>query len=444
VNLVAVAQKHVRAHASIVAAVLAAIGLVLFAAGILTGRWNINLFAIAFLGAAFGLALPRLAWAAYVACTFLTGISVDVGGISFRPELLAIPLLAAAVWRLSWEHERARVPKLVLAAAAVWLALTLVSSLLFAPEPSSSLWIWIQEFLGVIAFILVARSVADKHELVEIGLRVAGAVVGGFIVVYLFWPLSQSGVDPTDVRLSGFSFEPNLFAAHCLAWLGVSYYWRAHRTRWSVVYEALLVLGLILAGTRASWIGGLVLATFIAANFLRGRGWSPARIALGIAGAAAVVFAAIAAATTLLGGGGRFIERIVTLVDFSSGTGAYRLEIYGWALDDFAAPWRWVLGSGANSFSQLHPMDPTNVGPAYLSTVWLSMPYDAGVIGGVAFFVAIAGIWWAASRRADAIPLVAGLLICATATNSFWMAFPWVALALLIDKTAPAKLEPGG
>lgn len=427
------------ARPGLVTSVLGATGVLFIVVGALSGRWMVSLAGITAVGLALGFAIPKAAWPAYIACTFLTGVSVNVAGISFRPELLAVPLMAAGLWRLSQSKPRGHIPPLVIVSASVWLTLTLISSLVFALEPARSVWIWIQEFLGVVVFLLIARSIADKGQLAMTGLKMAGSVVGGFIVLYLVWPLSQSGVDPTDVRLSGLSFEPNLLAAHCLSWLAISFYWRRYRTRSSLFYEALLIVALLLSGTRAAWVGGLVLLAFVAVDLMRSRGWSNRRMTIAGVGSLALGLACVAAAVLLLGSSSKLLNRIVTLVDFSRGTGAYRLEIYGWALEDFSEPMRWLIGTGANSFSQFHPVDPTNVGPAYLSTVWLSMPYDAGVIGGVAFFIAIGAIWWTASRRVDAIPLVAGIAICASATNSFWMAFPWVALALVVDRPRAAR-----
>lgn len=125
--------------------------------------------------------------------------------------------------------------------------------------------------------------------------------------------------------------------------------------------------------------------------------------------------------------------------DIGGGTGAYRVQIYQTAVEEMAAPWRWLIGTGTNSFSQFHSIDQTNVGKAYLSSVWLSIPYDAGLVGAVSFFASVLFMWLRSGRRADSLPLFVVILVGATTTNCFWFAFVWVCFALVGAEGAPFR-----
>ncbi|MDV7991218.1 hypothetical protein [Rhodococcus sp. IEGM 1374] len=64
--------------------------------------------------------------------------------------------------------------------------------------------------------------------------------------------------------------------------------------------------------------------------------------------------------------------------------------------------------------------------------MWLTLIYDAGVIG-FAFFVVLAvSLFLGVQRKKHAIPLFIALAICTSVTNVIWFAFPWVFMALTV------------
>ncbi|MDO7881022.1 hypothetical protein [Antiquaquibacter soli] len=433
-DLLAAASTWVERRSRPLAAGLA--GLAVLGAG---AAWALRglLEAIAVLvvvgGIALALVAPLLAWCLFVAFALSGGIPLSIGPVDARLELLGIPMLLVALWR--WRAGRAQpLSRWIVASAALWLGLGLVSSVLVAPEPLRSVWIWVQQLGGILIVWAVARTEPRRRILFSAASATIGALALAALVLYLIAPGAQPGATSDDVRLSGLALEPNLYAAMCVGWLAVSYYLRAWRAPWHWAVDAVLVVSVVLAGTRAAWIAAVVLAVFVAATALRSRGLGAGRTALVLVGAGAVLGGAMFAVLAAIGSASDLVNRALTLLDFSGGTGAYRLTIYQQALAELAEPWRWVIGSGANSFSQFHPVDPTNVGAAYLSTVWLAVPYDAGVLGAVGFVALLVLLWLSTVRRAESLAVFAVVLICASATNSFWLAFPWLFFGLVVDR----------
>lgn len=392
-------------------------------------------------------ASPSVAWAAYLTTTWLNGFGLSFGPATVRIEHFALLLLVAIAIRRARPRSRRSQSSAIrqrgsmqlrLAGAGIvlWIAIGFVSSAAVAPQPPPSLWMWLQLTLAVAALVLVMGE-SDKRRVVVIGNAVAlvigiGSVVGWFLTTYGIDLVFLGDVSPGG-RMRGYAFEPNILASQTLIWLSLNYYWKGQLPSWTVLVNLLLIVQIIGATTRAAWVGLGVVALFWLADHLRksATSWLATVLTVMAGGTAAIPALATVAVSNVEGESP--LGRLFRLFDISSGTGAYRVEVYSWALSDLdgASPLRWLFGSGINSFSQYHEIDPTRVGTPYLSSIWLELLYDVGVVGGGVFV--LSGILAVVSthRTRDSLPLVAAIMITASATNNLWFAYPWIGFALL-------------
>lgn len=381
----------------------------------------------------------RLAWALYFLSICLTGVTTSVGSATVRPEHFGLALLfivSARAWP-SLDHSTPKlIPVATLVISGAFVALAVVTSAANAPDPLKSIWIALQIALGIVAYFALTKSSASRLDMVKIGTVVIGCIAALSVVsylgrTYLGLPASLTPGVAADSRLIGFSFETNIFATQCVGWLAVMYCWRQSLSRSSLWGAGILVLAVALAGTRSAWIGlGILIVVMVATKWRR----SPAFIPI-IAATAAVSLLAVALLPAPTGGAvessNSLSWRLGHLLDTQSGTGAYRADIFKTALADIDTLARWLFGSGLNSFSQFHERDTTNTGRPYLSSVWYAMLYDVGLVGLVLFVVLLVVMAFRNHRRLDAFIVLSILLVCSSATNSFWMTFTWIYLALI-------------
>ncbi|MGB6183226.1 MAG: O-antigen ligase family protein [Rhodococcus sp. (in: high G+C Gram-positive bacteria)] len=433
---------------------VSAITSISFAVSLFAVVYPVTALVIAVLAAAaatvwFSLRDLRVAWCAFFFAICANGGAVDVFGLTVRPEYLLAPLFVAALFA---HHRRVGRPfrtpdtrELVVAAAmAVWVVIALSVSAFAAPVPLLSIRSCIQFIVGLAVFFPLVLSELDRVFAVRSGTVVLAAISTGSIAYWLF--------DPSR-RVSGLAFEYNIMGSMCAAWLAVMFY--AARQRDSagrpVIDRALwwaavpIVIALLLTSTRAAWGALLVIAVFAAVRMVRR--FPVTVIAAGALGCVALFV--LVGLRDSVGDEDTVLWRIAHLTDFDSGTGAYRVMLWNDAMTQIGArDWSLLWGTGANSFSQYNPVDPTLVGAAYLSSMWLGLLYDVGVLGLVAFLVAVAGVVSRIPRKIDALPLLFALAACASLTNIIWFAFPWVFLALLVgagSTVAPAaRTAPGG
>src|SRR5207302_10381627 len=111
------------------------------------------------------------------------------------------------------------------------------------------------------------------------------------------------------------------------------------------------------------------------------------------------------------------------LLNFSSGSGYGRLQLYKVALSEWSA--HPLLGTGPGSFSYRLPGD-TTPGPAWLPNLTLQVLHDTGVLGllamlwlGAAFYVTTVRALW----RAPPGPLRAALGGLSAAVTALLIAF---------------------
>ncbi|WP_378147686.1 O-antigen ligase family protein [Cnuibacter sp. UC19_7] len=399
--------------------------------------------ALLLLGGVFAAALrwPLFAWAAYLIAINVNGLIVVAGGVSIKPEIVGLLLLLLAL-RKNSPSSRLSQPARVGGGAVVVALLLLLSlflaSVLRAPESDKSLWIWIQFSMSVVAFLMIAHQRAIDPRFIRIGNVVVGAIclvsltgfVGALVGVV---PPGTMGVGP-DMRLIGFSIETNIFAAQVVSWLAVVWCVRVRPSRWERALLIVMVLAVLLAGTRSAWLAGAVLLAAMLGSHFRRSMWSLliSSVLLVLAATTPAVIGVIAAGSPP----DSLAWRLNNLMSFDTGTGAYRVNIYDTAWAEIVTWPRWLVGSGMNSYSQFHPIDATNQYAEYLGNVWLALLYDGGVIAALLFVVLLIITIRSAALPGRSAVTIAAVLLCSTATNIIWFQFAWVAIGLSIHGRA--------
>ncbi|MFC0458693.1 O-antigen ligase family protein [Arthrobacter liuii] len=391
-------------------------------------------------------------WLLYFAGMSLTGVIFMVGPASVRLEHLCLPLLVFLTVRLLTSPilpSETRLPKppmaMIVLLSVTWVLLALVVTVVRAPEANKSIWVLVQISTGILGFLLV-RPVSNsiKIELVLIGtkflmLLCIVSVLSFCLVVFAGLPSKSVIGVSSDLRLVGVSFEPNIFASQIIGWLAVLYYWRDDLPRWTRKASVVLVVAVILAGTRAAWIALIILFALWVVTGYKGRPMATIFAIFPIA--AAGLYLSFYTPATGVYNQLPLVDRFFSLMDTESGTGAYRLQIYDLAYSDINASGRWFFGSGMNTFSQHNLVDPTNVGAAYLSSVWWALLYDVGIIG-LIFFVAILLVGFVgAERKIGALAVYVVVLVCASTTNLIWFAYPWLYWGLIGLRESSAGRE---
>ncbi|WP_305001436.1 glycosyltransferase [Salinibacterium soli] len=352
-----------------------------------------------------------------------------------RPEHVGILLLAPLL--LGSGTRSTPVPRPVLVGLALWLAVGTLSSLLFAPDPLRSIYIVALITASLVAFVAVSRSRVDKALLVEVGTWVLAALSTGSLLVLLLAPEYPVGTpwvtaygdgygDGATGRIVGLAFEPNIMGGLSSVWVALVVYHRRRLSRAALVATSTIVLAAVLTLTRASWVA---LAVTLVVALVAARRTRAVLLATGIAVVAGVGALALAVATAPRDA--PWLERLVGLLDLSSGTGAFRVATWVQAMQDLAASGSWAIGLGVNTFQQRHVPAPGAAPIEYFSNAWLAQLHDTGMIGTVALLASLVGLWAATRRRLDALAVFATLAITAAFANPLWFAYPWVVLALL-------------
>lgn len=380
---------------------------------------------------------PSFAWVCYFLSISMTGAVLNIGPALVRAEMLVLPLLLICVIRI---RSGAEIPGIIsrlsprtLSLAVAYFAWASITTAINAPMPLPSFWILLQILTGFLGFASLRVSDEEKLRMIRSGSFVLGTIAGLSLLswlsrTYLGIP---SGLTPGvagDGRLIGFSFETNIFASQCVGWVALcSRWWRA-LGRWTRIANVLLCFSVILAGTRAAWIA--LLFVLALSGFESAR--NSYKWILGIiAGAGAALLTLPAFLQDGVSDRNSLAWRLGNIFSTGEGTGAYRAGIYETAIADIDSLGRLLVGSGINSFSQFHLLDPTGVSASYLSSIWFAVLYDTGIVGLILFFGLIASVVYSCRHRRDGIIVAGSLLICASATNLIWFQYPWIYLALL-------------
>ncbi|OZD63125.1 hypothetical protein CH268_09275 [Rhodococcus sp. 06-1460-1B] len=365
------------------------------------------------------------AWCVFFFALCANGVQVTVAGLSVRPEYFATPLFLLALHAHVRRNPSASVgnplgPGLIVGGAGL-IAVGLASSMVFALDPGASLRMAIQLLVALVAVVPLVTSALDLTFVVRSGTTILGAICVVSIAAFV--------LDPST-RIDGLAFEYNIMGCLCFGWLGIVYYFAGTPavTKHVLVMTIPITIALILTSTRSAWIALVLLAVCVLFRCVKRY---PTAVVSAVAAFTLVAFY-LQDVYYRVGDEDTFLWRVVHVIDTQSGTGAYRVQLWNNAIDQIAAR-GWgasSFGTGLNTFSQFNPVDPTNTGPAYLSSMWLSLLYDVGFVGSAFFAVFAVALFLAARDKAHALPLFLGLAICTSVTSVIWFAFPWVFLAL--------------
>lgn len=412
-------------------------------------------------GAFFALAAflsPRFGFYALLVSSMLGRFEIPFGGASLRPDHLALlPVLGGLVLRLAVESRpgslrtvrssNSAVSVAVIVGLALYLAVNLISSFLYAPQPTESYqivaWLLLSFLAFLAAYSVIGRYVGTREALFAV---LAAGFVSAAVGVVLFllsqFTGSTFGVDrDVDLKLYGTFFEPNIFGSfqafstitgvallHLRQIRGRAFLWVATGTVLSGV-------ALALSFTRAAWLGffaGLLVLVFFQ---LRGGRFVLLLSRLGI------IVATVLVALVPTGLLENLSARFASIPDIDTGTIAFRLVRFRIALYEW--PTSPVLGLGTNSFGQRH-LDPSqNNAPDYLPNLFLATLYDIGLVGLLILLLVFGMLVWALVRvtksgvRESALALallcgMASLLVSYQGTNAFWFSYNWIVMAIAL------------
>lgn len=390
----------------------------------------------------------RAAWICFSAAMTMSGISHQFLGLGLLPEqVLLVALLLHAFKRVMTRgrgrasHLHARTG-LGIASLLIgsWLLIVSSYSAFSAPIPSQSLRLVVWVIINVVSIFIVCHLAESPADLVRDGLITTTLMTVLFVFGWLVANLTHSGNSFVEAdyasstyRLKGLMLEPNLLASLSLMWLCVSYAFRKQICA-RVYWAALVVLsfGIFITYTRAAWI---ILIFLIVASVWtmtsRNRGLVLAVLVAFVPLAILVVFGDDGTSTGSISG--TIQGRFDSLLDFDSGTGAYRTRTWDLAWQDIKRDGLWY-GHGYNSFSQTHFSNETSNGTLYLGLLWLSLIYDGGLLAFSAFVLALLLMWHASVK--GSWWLYVALVTLSTSTNPTWFMFPWVLAAILVSKNS--------
>lgn len=333
----------------------------------------------------------------------------------------------------------------------LYLALALVSSLLFAPILRESLKFFGLMLFGALLYWLTRAIAANLKEFTRgvwtlIAVGIASALFG--IVAWLVFPFGINlGVQIyylgnfTTHSPFGALFDSNTLGMYVMAatLLQVTLLLDSQFQK----YRAVLIVGTLitliavaLSLTRTAWVGlffGLLLIVLCSPK----RRW-----AIAIGGAAlALAILALIANSALAGGGSALAEFSVARV-LTSQSIFFRLDAYERAWNDFLS--NPFLGNGANVFAQNYT-SPAGARD-WISNFFLMTLHDTGIVG---LILLLAWLGWLAvetyralknSRGAARTMLLAlaiaylALFVTYQATTVFWLGFNWVYLGLIASR----------
>lgn len=409
--------------------------------------------------AAVAAALACLPWLALFAVAVFAAtvqsVSVDVLGMTFRPEMLLASILALRAFTMRQRRGLGRSEWFLLAFAAILI----VSSFLEAANVGASLRGAALMSFGMLTYLAVVVAFPTEERLVT-GVRIflvalglgAAAGIAALGSHYAFGTtFGITFLDTLDLfpSVKGVAYEHDLYGSMSAAGAIIFFVlWREKSTivsdGWLLAGGWLCALGAVLALARGAWVA-LAIAGVVALLVARPRRsvaplFAAGAAIVGVLALLLVVFTEFDVGEKTEATAGALGIQSSRALAFGSTTGAQRVAEWKIAYSDIrTSP---LMGLGAVSYGQRH-LVKTSYGskPAFLGNWLVRVIYDTGLIG-LGLFLAFAWpiVWPSRSvvRPSGDLASIARALVCGCvviavaylATDALLLVWPWILLGL--------------
>lgn len=324
----------------------------------------------------------------------------------------------------------------------------IISSVYFALVPLQSIWMLSQISMGVIVFYFVQR-VENKYVLFLIASRTIFKV-SFFYIAYSALFFSNIINDPLDMysqsdRFHALSFESNILASQALFWIFVEIKYRSTTKPLQNRLILSLVVIIFLSQTRAAIFCLVILA--LASIWKRSLTAPIGLIQLILISSIALFLGTVNIHQVAQNYTEDSLQgRVLRLVDLNTGTALYRKQVTDIALEDISNSRLQIqlIGSGTNSFKQHHEIDISKVESGYISSLWIQIFYDAGLMG----LILIVLFFFNQFRMNTAKSFIGkifyvSVFLSAGVTNMIWFAYLWLSLAFFVESQTirPSKAK---
>jgi len=398
--------------------------------------------------------LPRHPGAAVGVVFLLSTLSLLSIGLPIGRMRLEQPAIAALFIGLYWHRHELQLQSLrsvaaVMAAGAVYLAVSLVSSAMNAPDVGESmrfvLWTAVSMLGGLAAYLLSAGA-RPQHQ--AIGWFAASGLVMavlGLAVATAFYlngpgvPGIMGGDFSANPKVMALSFEANLYASllSATAFFAIERLRQQRTLAWAVV-AGLTLVGIGVGITRGAYIGLAAGLLLYAAVLWRRHVTRPVLVRV-LALFVATTLAGMVVGAVLMDARVRDAHLVARAEPPPSLGEPDDLATLDWRLDKLGPAWEDVLsspfiGTGLGSFDGLHPLPNGELN--YINIMAVMTLHDSGLIGLVAlatfFGLILIRLWRASGDPARAGPAAAyigalvTLLIAYQATVAIHFALNWL------------------
>ena len=401
--------------------------------------------------------LPLMAlFAVLTLATAGEGFSMQVAGLTFRPDMLVATVFAVRALTVT-PRVRAGAAE---AALVAFMALQVVTSALHAVDPMESFRSAAMLGFGALAFFGIRAAFATRERLLAalriflvVALAAAAAGIAMLAASYVIG--STFGVTRLETlggfpAITGFAYEHDMFGSSCAA-LAIVFLalWREANPLLSRSASAvsfwLCAAATLLSLARGAWLG--LAAGLLVSWIAVGRRARPmtglvltSAVVIALIGAGALAFSSRSVAEVGSGTASAVSSQARQALNLGSSTGARRLVEWRTSLSEVrSSPW---FGLGTDSYGQRH-FDETLFGPrpAFVGNWFVRILYDSGIVGLFLFLAFAVPIVWPDARlrlaAGDLAPIARALTFGCTvlavsylATDALLLVWPWVLLGL--------------
>ena len=416
--------------------------------------------------------VPSRPIAAFGVLILLASISGQTLDLSVGRVRLEQPAIIAAVVALTLSRRwprwaEVRPVSVIVLAFAAYLVVMVLSSILFAPQITTSarllIWTGISMCGGAVAFTLMIRLARGAE-----GWFTATGVLYAIValaIAAVFLIAGPDGIPGMQLnrgeppKVSGLAWEANLFASFlgAMAPFALEYFRTRVRVRWATP-AVLIIVALGLGVTRGAYIGlaaGLIV--YLLALVIRSAvNRSSLRRVVAVIAIAAVL-APVGATVLLPGQRPSFLATWYTSLVKPSPAGSgspggsggttptptpmptpltdtleWRIDRLPTALNETkGSP---IIGLGAATFGQRHDIPGQPGQPDYLAILAVVTLYESGVLGTLALGVGMLLVLWMLFRASKFSPgpaaafggSLVSLLVAYESTNALFFSFNWL------------------